>query len=320
MRNARRATTVSIDDAAVRSEGTIGPKFPIFSPRSKPPIYRSDLPKSQGFDRSGPGRCERRPTFASIVSRARLSNIVRLKDRAFAGNRTAKLVSGASQSLCYGVKNRAISALLKHRAASLHSLEVSGSGPILGVEFIGGGRLHVKHGCLDGYAQGELQAQFTATLQSGSRNVTTQAISSPRVDDCLLPSVVGAAGIALISHFRSGGATVSLSEGNLAGRKLFSVAIYPERTIEFKTPPTWEQLFAFATAKLDLLLQPDHALGTWFDRKRGFHTLDVVICLVDRDEAIRLGEHFHQSAIFDLAAGRDIFLAAHQTGHVGVQR
>lgn len=146
------------------------------------------------------------------------------------------------------------------------------------------------------------------------------AISSLRVDEPSLSGVVTAVEIALTSHLRSGGATVSLCEGNLAGRKLFSVAIYPERTIEFKTPPTWEQLFAFATANFDLLLQPGHALGTWFDRERGVHTLDVVICLVDRDEAIRLGEHFHQSAIFDLAAGRDIFLAAHQTGHVGAQR
>ena len=77
--------------------------------------------------------------------------------------------------MCYQVKDRAIDALLKHGAASLHSLELADSGLILGVEFVGGGRLHVRPGCLGPNARGKFQAQFSATLQRACRDVITKA-------------------------------------------------------------------------------------------------------------------------------------------------
>ena len=80
----------------------------------------------------------------------------------------AKLVTGHSQALCYQVKNAAISALVRHGAASLLSLESSNRGPIVGLAFVGGGRLHVKPTCLDTRARLNLQTQFTAALRSGS--------------------------------------------------------------------------------------------------------------------------------------------------------
>ncbi len=92
----------------------------------------------------------------------------------------------------------------------------------------------------------------------------------------------------------------------MVGRKLFAVSIYPERTIELTVQPSWRQLFVFVLANLDLLLQPDRALGTWFDDLRGVHVLDVVICVSDRDTALDLGLRFHQRSIFDLAASHAI--------------
>jgi hypothetical protein len=117
-----------------------------------------------------------------------------------------------------------------------------------------------------------------------------------------------AIGLAIALHAMTGGATVSLIEGNLAGRPLYAVSIYPERSLRFTARPTREQLFAFITANLRLLLLPGHAIGSWKD-KNNFHILDVVICLRDRDWATELGARFQQQSIFDLAAECEIAIA-----------
>jgi hypothetical protein len=36
----------------------------------------------------------------------------------------------------------------------------------------------------------------------------------------------------------------------------------------------------------------------------------VVVCLSDRDAALRLGVHFRQRAIFDLAIGRNVLIGS----------
>jgi hypothetical protein len=58
-----------------------------------------------------------------------------------------------------------------------------------------------------------------------------------------------------------------------------------------------------------LLLLPDHALGSWFDGEQNRHILDVVVCPLSLEEAIRLGTRYGQKAIYDLEAGREISLA-----------
>jgi len=131
---------------------------------------------------------------------------------------------------------------------------------------------------------------------------------TPAIRALLASRVLDVVEIALESHSRTQGATVSLAEGNLAGRKRYAVAIYPQRTIELKNPPTWQQLFVFVIANLDLLSKRGHALGTWFNERKGVHTIDVVVCPSDRDTAIRLALRSQQWAIFDLAAGRDVFV------------
>jgi hypothetical protein len=122
----------------------------------------------------------------------------------------------------------------------------------------------------------------------------------------LISRILGAVETTLELHRRTNGATVSVIRGNLAGRRLFAVSIYPERTIELTAQPSWGQLFAFALANFELLLMPERAIGTWFNVQEGVHVLDVVLCLADRDAAIDLGLRFHQWSIFDLAAGREI--------------
>ena len=105
------------------------------------------------------------------------------------------------------------------------------------------------------------------------------------------------------------GSTVSVSGGNMAGLPRFAVSTYPQRTVELIVAPTWELLFAFAIVNSDLLVLPDHALGTWVDCERNRHVLDVVVCPLSLDEAIDLGISHGQSAIYDLEARKEIPLA-----------
>ncbi len=120
----------------------------------------------------------------------------------------------------------------------------------------------------------------------------------------------GTAKTAANLHNRCAGSTVNLINGNLTGSARFAVSIYPERSVELITPPTWELLYAYAAANFDLLRLTDHALGTWVDALRNRHVLDVVICPAALGEAISLGTRHQQQAIFDLQAGEVISLVA----------
>jgi hypothetical protein len=107
------------------------------------------------------------------------------------------------------------------------------------------------------------------------------------------------------------GSTVSVSNGNLRGFPCFAVSVYAERTVELTVLPNWELIFAFGVINADLLLQPNHALGIWFDKGRKRHVLDVVICPSLLDDAIRLGIQHGQRCIYDLSEGREITLVPH---------
>lgn len=133
----------------------------------------------------------------------------------------------------------------------------------------------------------------------------TAALPLP-LADALLSSVRKAVATALEALSRPDGATVSLRDGNLAGQQLFAVAVYPERTVKLKAPPTGQELLAFVIANLGILLRPGHALGIWFNKAKGVHELDIAFCTSDLEVALRLAARFGQSAIYDLAAGCDI--------------
>jgi len=112
--------------------------------------------------------------------------------------------------------------------------------------------------------------------------------------------------IAFALHNKTNGSTISLIHGDMAGRRFFSVSIYPERTVEFWARPSWEELFAFTKANLNELRKPGHALGTWFNDRHLVHVVDVVVCVPERGAALDLGFRFGQLSIFDLEARREV--------------
>jgi len=127
-------------------------------------------PSAQLVDCQGSGRRANRSgrrTFAAILSATRRGNISHLKDRAFVANRIAKVITGSSRRLCYQVKADAISALIRHGAASVYTVEVLVHGAELGVAFAGGGKLHAMPSRLDAKARLVLQQQLISALETG---------------------------------------------------------------------------------------------------------------------------------------------------------
>lgn len=129
------------------------------------------------------------------------------------------------------------------------------------------------------------------------------------LSDAMISCAASAVDTSFALHNRRNGSTVSLVHGSLENQRLFSVSIYPTHTIELWDRPTWQELFEFTKANLDLLTKPDHALGTWFNDWEQVHVLDVVVCIADRATALDLGLRFHQQAIFDLSSRREIQIA-----------
>lgn len=109
-------------------------------------------------------------------------------------------------------------------------------------------------------------------------------------------------------HTTARGSTVSLFQGSMLGRRLFAVSTYPERSVELTSPPTWQNTFAFTSLNLDVLVRPRSAVGSWFDRLRSVHVLDVVICVPDRRTAINFSRFFGQTSIYDLFLRREILI------------
>jgi hypothetical protein len=123
----------------------------------------------------------------------------------------------------------------------------------------------------------------------------------------MISCIASAVDMAYESHSETDGATISLVHGNMAGEKVFAVSIYPGRTVELGTPPTWRELYAFALENADLLLKPRHALGSWLDDDWTHkHVLDVVVLFSDRDEALDHGARCDQRSIYSLEVGQVI--------------
>jgi hypothetical protein len=107
-------------------------------------------------------------------------------------------------------------------------------------------------------------------------------------------------------HRATGGATVSIREGNLVGHRGFAVSVFPNRTHQLVTPPTPVDVGNFLCQNLDLLVRLNTAVGSWLDAPAGLHHLDVVVCPRDRSVAIDLARRFNQRSIFDLDERREI--------------
>ena len=134
MTDIRRAITASESGTFSTRSNEASKAVRFVALRSMSPDFKSKVADCQAT--RFPSQ-RRGPTFDSILQAVRQSNIQRLKNRAFAVNRLAKLVAGPSRSVCYRVKDEAINALVKHGAAFLHSLEPSSCGPTLGIAFAG---------------------------------------------------------------------------------------------------------------------------------------------------------------------------------------
>lgn len=109
-------------------------------------------------------------------------------------------------------------------------------------------------------------------------------------------------------HERTNGATYNCYFGNVYGRKLYAVAVFPE--LSKKLPGKRVQadlLRAYLAKNQALLTDPRCDVGMWYDADASKITyLDVSCTLADRAQAIALGKRYNQEAIFSLADGKEI--------------
>ena len=109
----------------------------------------------------------------------------------------------------------------------------------------------------------------------------------------------------LAAHEQNGGSTFTPQGENLAGRDLYAVGSYPERTAQVdKLTP--EELAKFKADNQDVLSQPGHAVGTWKDPDTGRSVLDISKTHADRDTAIAAGKAANQKAIYHLGGEGEI--------------
>ena len=105
-------------------------------------------------------------------------------------------------------------------------------------------------------------------------------------------------------HRTQGGATYHLERGNLSGRRLWCVSVFPERSrkIPGREIPDFV-LRAFLRENQDLLSDPRCCVGTWHSPKSNRTYLDITAALADEEEALALGRRYNQEGIFALETG-----------------
>lgn len=106
-----------------------------------------------------------------------------------------------------------------------------------------------------------------------------------------------------------------------------AVSPYPERSVVIKNLERGRnerpakvkfitaQVRSFRKNNRDLLSQPGHALGTWYDTSTGDLWLDVVRVVETADEAATLARRHNQIAYFDLDTGQEV-----RTGGTGLSK
>lgn len=104
------------------------------------------------------------------------------------------------------------------------------------------------------------------------------------------------------------GATFHPHFGEVSGQRLWAVAPYLERSRKTRDKarlPT--RIRRFIEENEDLLDDPKHSLGVWYNTENGTYYLDIVVTVPDREEAVLMGQRGNQIAIYDLEAGQEIF-------------
>ncbi|MDA8412009.1 MAG: hypothetical protein M0001_16670 [Treponema sp.] len=109
--------------------------------------------------------------------------------------------------------------------------------------------------------------------------------------------------MALKSHEASDGSTTSFRWGDLSGKKLYVVSLFPDLGIIKKGKEiTNAELSAFAFAHMDLFSDPRVCLGTWFNKDDGNTYIDINVVLADKAKAVELAKRYNQISIFDLSS------------------
>ena len=114
-------------------------------------------------------------------------------------------------------------------------------------------------------------------------------------------------------HRQSGGATVNLYFGDMAGQNLYAVSLYPERSITLAgSRLSAADLRDYIQAVRPLLRDARNNIGTWYNRDMDETYLDVSTTLADEENAIMMAAEYNQIAIYDLAGHLEI-----ETGGTG---
>ena len=102
-------------------------------------------------------------------------------------------------------------------------------------------------------------------------------------------------------HKLNGGSTFNLKNSeNLAGKDVYSVSIFPERSMIIDGKDiTKENVNEFIKNNSDLLDNEKISIDTWYDDMSGKTYIDAVVT-TNKDEALKLGKKYNQKAIFGL--------------------
>ncbi len=103
-------------------------------------------------------------------------------------------------------------------------------------------------------------------------------------------------------YLQADGATFNLHLGNLAGKSLYAVSVYGDRTRDVDGPDfSVEVIEAFIRANLDLLTQPENSVGVWLAARDGKVYLDISITVKDQRRALALAREHGEQAICHLS-------------------
>lgn len=102
-------------------------------------------------------------------------------------------------------------------------------------------------------------------------------------------------------HKKAGGGTWNLVTGQeMGGTANYAVSPYKAREMVVEGNPTGQQIKEFIRTNQDLLANPGHYLGTWFNSEDGNTYIDVAILTPSFKEAQALAKRHKQIAFFNL--------------------
>lgn len=120
-------------------------------------------------------------------------------------------------------------------------------------------------------------------------------------------------------HKAKEGSTHNLYFGDLSGRKLFAVSVFPRQTTKVQGRLVSKQMLAeYLEANQRHLADPRVSVGTWYDPENNESIVDIILTEPGRQRALKLGSDYNQRGIFDLAAGEEIPTGG--TGEAGAAR